>query len=419
MTTSRRTLHLGVALDGAGWHPAAWRDAASRTASSRSAATPPAALFTGPYWSGLAQEAERGLLDLLTLEDSFGLQSAQPLAPEDEERTDEVRGRLDAVLIASRIAPTTSRIGIVPVATTTHTEPFHVSSAIATLDHISEGRAGWQARVSPTRREAALVGRREIPPLSDPGDPAAADLIEELFDEAEAVVDTARDLWDSWEDDAVIRDRASDRFLDRAKVHRVDARTPWFTVRGPSIVPRPPQGHPVVLALAHSSVPYAFAARAADVVAVTPADAADARRILAEVRDQESAVGRRGEPLRVLADLVVLLDGEAEPAGDRLARLDALGRPLSSETRVVTGSAAALADVLEELSELGYDGARLRPGSSLEDLPRITSDLVPELQRRGLFRTAYESSTLRGHLGLPEDVPNRFTAPLHETRKAS
>jgi alkanesulfonate monooxygenase SsuD/methylene tetrahydromethanopterin reductase-like flavin-dependent oxidoreductase (luciferase family) len=137
------------------------------------------------------------------------------------------------------------------------------------------------------------------------------------------------------------------------------------------------------------------------------------------VRDQESAVGRRGEPLRVLADLVVLLDGEAEPAGDRLARLDALGRPLSSETRVVTGSAAALADVLEELSELGYDGARLRPGSSLEDLPRITSDLVPELQRRGLFRTAYESSTLRGHLGLPEDVPNRFTAPLHETRKAS
>lgn len=408
MTTSRRTLHLGVALDGAGWHPAAWRAASSS----------PDALFTGPYWQRIAEQAERGLLDLLTLEDSFGLQSAEPLAAADEERTDEVRGRLDAVLVASRIAPATSRIGIVPVATTTHTEPFHVSAAIATLDYISEGRAGWQARVSPTVREAALVGRRDVPALTDLDDPAAPDLIEDLFDEASAVVDVARDLWDSWEDDAEIRDRATDRFLDREKVHRVNARTPWFSVRGPAIVPRPPQGQPVVVALAHSSVPYAFAARSADVVIVTPADGADARRILDDLRGQEGSVGRRGEPLRVLADLLVLLDGADAPAADRLARLDGLGRPLSSDARIVTGSATALADVIEELSELGYDGVRLRPGVLGDDLPRIVEDLVPELQRRGLFRTAYEGSTLREHLGLPASVPNRLTADL-DLRSAS
>src|SRR5205085_9928917 len=109
-----------------------------------------------------------------------------------------------------RIAPVTRHIGLIPVATVTHTEPFHVSKAIATLDHISAGRAGWQVRVSPTAHEAALFGRRTAPE------------IDELFTEAADAVEVVRRLWDSWEDDAVIRNVAAGRYIDRDKLHYID-----------------------------------------------------------------------------------------------------------------------------------------------------------------------------------------------------
>src|ERR1035441_5830576 len=112
---SSNHVHLAVALDGAGWHPAAWREADAR----------PAELFTAGYWADLVAEAERCLLDFVTIEDSLGLQSDDPFEPDD--RTDRVRGRLDAVLIAARIAPRSRGIGLVPTATVTQTEPFHVS----------------------------------------------------------------------------------------------------------------------------------------------------------------------------------------------------------------------------------------------------------------------------------------------------
>src|ERR1700722_440099 len=124
------TLHLAVALDGAGWHPAAWREPDAQ----------PDRLFTGAYWVDRAQRAERGLLDFVTIEDGLDLQSEDRLRR--DERTDRVRGRLDAVLIAARAAPKTRGIGFVPTAVTTHTEPFHTSKAIATLDYVSSGRAG-------------------------------------------------------------------------------------------------------------------------------------------------------------------------------------------------------------------------------------------------------------------------------------
>src|SRR3954468_7286278 len=113
-------LHLAVALDGAGWHPAAWREDDAR----------PKELLTAGYWLDLVGEAERGLLDLVTIEDSLALQTAEPFRT--DERTDQVRGRLDAVLIASRVAPLTQNIGLVPTAVVTPTEPFHLSKAMPT-----------------------------------------------------------------------------------------------------------------------------------------------------------------------------------------------------------------------------------------------------------------------------------------------
>ena len=397
MTTTDR-LRLGVALEGAGWHPAAWREESSR----------PQELFTPQYWVDVVQRADAGGIDFATIEDSFALQSSLPFGP--DERTDEVRGRLDALLIASRVAPVTRRIGLIPTVTTTHTEPFHISKAVATLDYTSLGRAGWQPKVSGRWDEARLFGRRDVPAFDDLSDPSVLQAISALFAEAEDVVDVVRRLWDSWEDDAEIRDAATDRFLDAEKVHTVDFDGQWFSVRGPSITPRSPQGQPVIAALAHAEVPYRFAAASADLVFVTPQRLAEAGGILTDVRAAEIAVGREGEPLRVYADIVVFLDGD-EPAAARLERLDVLGRLLVSDTRIFTGSATALADEIAALGDLGYAGVRLRPGVITDDVPRIADQLVPELRRRELLADS-DAPSLRGLLGLPATVPNRYAPAL-------
>jgi alkanesulfonate monooxygenase SsuD/methylene tetrahydromethanopterin reductase-like flavin-dependent oxidoreductase (luciferase family) len=389
-------LHLAVALDGAGWHPAAWREPQAR----------PADLFTAGYWVDLVQEAARGRLDFVTIEDSLGLQSSR--LSELDERTDQVRGRLDAVLIASRVAPLTEYIGLVPTATVTHTEPFHISKAIATLDYVSTGRAGVRVQVSGRANEAAHFGRRHIPRLTpdDVDSPEVAD----LFDEAADYVEVVRRLWDSWDDDAEIRDAATGRFIDRDKLHYIDFEGRWFSVKGPSIVPRPPQGQPLVTALGHATIPYRFAAKAADVVYVTPFDAGQASAIEQEIRAEQASAGREAEPLHVFADLVVFLDETASQAAGRKARLDELpDMGYGSDALVFTGTPAALADLLQEWQRAGLTGFRLRPGTIPHDLEAITRGLVPELWHRGAFRREYEATTLRGLLGLPRPV-NRYVA---------
>ncbi|HYQ64552.1 LLM class flavin-dependent oxidoreductase [Actinophytocola sp.] len=346
------TLHLAVALDGAGWHPAAWREPDAR----------PTELFTARYWTDLVREAQRGLLDLVTFEDSFGLPA-----------------RLDATLIAAAVAPRTSGIGLVPTVITTHTEPFHIAKAIATLDYASTGRAGVRVRVDPDHAEH--IGRRAPLDRTD------------LLDEAADYVEVVRRLWDSWEDDAEIRDTATGRFVDRDKLHYIDFAGRWFDVKGPSITPRPPQGQPLVFALAHAAPVYRLAERAADVVLVTPRDADDAAAITAQIT---------GVP-HVFGELTVFMDG-----ADRLARLNDRAE-LSTDTAVFTGSPAELADLLLTWRQHGLTGFRLRPGTLPHDLTAITRGLVPELQQRGVFRRSYENGTLRDRLGLPRPE-NRYAA---------
>lgn len=391
-------LHLAVALDGTGWHPAAWREPDAR----------PADLFTAGYWADLVREAEHGLLDFVTVEDSFGLQSDHPWHPDD--RTDRVRGRLDAVLIAARVAPLTTRIGLVPTVLVTPTEPFHLAKAVATLDFASAGRAGLRAQVALRPADTALVGRRE--PLRDDllaGPPAAfAPVIEEAFDETADYVEVLRRLWDSWEDDAEIRDAASGRFVDRAKLHYIDFEGRWFGVRGPSITPRPPQGQPLVTALVHQETGHRLLARSADVGYVTPHGTGEARTIVDGIRAAQEAHGTAGRPLHVFGDLVVFLDRTAAAARARRDRLDqSAGTPYTSDAEIFAGTAAELADLLLERRTAGLTGFRLRPAALPHDLLGITRALVPELQRRGVFRTAYDADTLRGHLGL-ERPANRY-----------
>src|SRR5699024_7232123 len=201
--------HVGIALKGTGFHPASGADPAQHNA-----------VFNPEYWAQLTQTAETAGADFVSFEDSLAHHQ---------------HGQFDASLVASWVAPQTTRIGLLPTLTVTHTEPFHVSKNVATLDHISKGRAGWQVQISPTTKESKLFGRgRNKLDLSA------------LYGEAQEAVAVVRKLWDSWEDDAEIRDAASGRFIDRNKLYYIDHVGDHFSIKGPSITPRPPQGQPVV-----------------------------------------------------------------------------------------------------------------------------------------------------------------------------
>ncbi len=394
-SASSEPLHLAVALDGAGWHPAAWREPGAR----------PGELFTARYWADAVAEAEVGLLDFVTFEDALALQSSSADRPDG--RTDQVRGRLDAVLTAARVAPLTRHIGLVPTVTATHTEPFHISKAIATLDHVSRGRAGLRIQVSQQTYENRHFGRRAAPLLDA-----------ESYEEAADHIEVIRRLWDSWDDDAEIRDVATGRFIDRDKLHYIDFEGRHFSVRGPSITPRPPQGQPIVSAASAAGAPgdggaaYDLIARSTDVGYIAVPDADGARAAVAEIRQARESAGLAAQPLHLFADLTVFLDEDAPAAEARRSRLDALaGAPYSSDTAIFTGTSAQLADLLQDWRTAGLSGFRLRPGALAHDLPAITGGLVPELQRRGVFRRAYEADTLRGLLGLERPVGRHAAHP--------
>ncbi|MEU1227278.1 LLM class flavin-dependent oxidoreductase [Streptomyces sp. NPDC005828] len=324
--TSDRPLHLAAEI-AAGAGP----DAARRTLA-------------------LARLAEAAALDFLTHDDTF----AGP--------------GLDALAVLARIAPETRSVGLVPTVTTTHTEPFHVQAAVATLDWVSRGRAGWRIAVSPSGAEARLVGRRPAPPTA------------ELWQEAGEVAEVSRKLWDSWEDDAEIRDVATGRFVDRRKLHHVNFQGATFSVKGPSIVPRPPQGNPVTVVDATRPAARDTAAHHADVALISAASAEEAAALRAELHRGARAHGRDPGQLRVLLSSTVDLD-------------------------VYEGGAGALAELIAGWHGGGaVDGFHLVPAAGERDLERFTSETVARLRERGLFRTDYEGTTLRDHLGLARPV---------------
>ena len=166
---------------------------------------------------------------------------------------------------------------------------------------------------------AAHFGRRELPRLTVDAidDPAAQHEIGEYFAETADYIEVLRRLWDSWEDDAEIRDVASGRFIDRHKLHYIDFEGRWFSVKGPSITPRPPQGQPIVAALGHGGVSYELIASSADVGFVTPHDAAEAAEIAAEIAALQLAAGRRRDTVHVFGDLLVFLDRTPQAARAR------------------------------------------------------------------------------------------------------
>jgi len=258
--------------------------------------------------------------------------------------------------------------------------------------------------VSTTEGEARLFGRRHAAPA------------DALWQEAAEVADVAAKLWDSWEDGAEIRDVASGRFVDRDKLHHVDHEGSSFSVKGPSIVPRPPQGHPVRVIDATDGHARRTAARHADVALVRAASAAHAGAVRNQLTAAAAEFGRSPDDLRVLASLLVDLGGgeqAAEPGhGGGGPRQTAQG-PL------YRGGPVDLAELIAAWhAEATVDGFHLVPAEPFRDLERLVNGTVALLQHRGLFRTFYPGSTLREHLGLGRPV-NQYAVQYAVTGGAS
>ncbi|MGW6012681.1 LLM class flavin-dependent oxidoreductase [Streptomyces sp. NPDC055210] len=281
----------------------------------------------------LTRLAESGGFDFVTLGDSFA------------------RPGFDALAVLARVAPATTRIGLVPTVTTTHTEPSQVRAAVATLEWVSRGRAGWCIDVSTTEGEARLFGRRHAAP------------VDALWHEAGQAADVAARLWDG---------------ADRTDPH--------------------PGHYPVRVVDATDRHARATAARYADVALVRGTNPAQVGAIRAELQASALAHGRDPDELRVLAALTVDLgDGEraAEPGhGGGGPRQTAQG-PL------YRGGPVDLAELIAAWHETGAaDGFHLTPVEPLRDLERLVNGTAALLQHRGLLRTFYPGSTLREHLGL-------------------
>ena len=384
-------IHLAVALDGAGWHPTAWREPTAR----------PSELTSARYWRDLAAIADSGGILFATIEDALSL-GGRSFEPDAETRRDRARGRLDAVLVASFLAPATRRLGLVPTVTTAHPEPFHLATGLQTLDHVSRGRAGVRIVAGSTPQERLNFGRRADGPTVRPASGRIEDdpAIVAAFREAGEVADVIRRLADSWEDDAIVRDVETGKFLDRDRVHNVEFAGEFFSITGASIVPRSPQGTPLITALAHKTVPYRLAAEHADLVYVTPSDAAAVAGILSEIADAADAVRALDEPLSVFADLLVLVEETPAAAASAWERLQARAT-LAPAARVVVGPPDDVVDELRALAEAGVDGVRLRPARLPADLAAIADRVVPRAAAAGILLPDDGAPTLRERVRLP------------------
>jgi FMN-dependent oxidoreductase (nitrilotriacetate monooxygenase family) len=353
---------------------------------------------------------------------------------------------------------TTKRLGLVATASTTYSEPYNLARSFASLDHISGGRAGWNVVTSSSEDAAANFGRDR---------PVPHDLRYEM---AAEFVDVVQGLWDSWEDGARIADRESGVYLDRSKVHALDHKGRFYSVRGPMNCSRGPQGHPVIVQAGSSSSGQQFAARFAEVIFTVQHDIEEARTFYRSVKAQVAALGRSPESCKILPGMFPVVGRTEDEARTALAGLmqfvdstsamktmsERFGHDMSqypldgpvpdlplSDLRVqgyakvliamarrqnyklrdlynnmavargyivACGTPRQVVDMMEEWFSTGAaDGFMVTPSHFPAAFSDFVELVVPELRRRGLFREDYTGTTLRDHLGLARPA-NRFAA---------
>ncbi|WP_122544551.1 LLM class flavin-dependent oxidoreductase [Pseudomonas viridiflava] len=438
MSTTARQMKLGAFLMATGHHVAAWRHPD----------VPANAGLDFKHYRHLAQVAEAAKFDALFVADSVAAATgdiASRMARSDH---------FEPLTLLSALSAVTDHIGLIATATTTYNEPYHVARKFASLDHLSGGRAGWNLVTSDAAAEAQNFGRSEHVGHA------------ERYSRAREFHQVVTGLWNSWADDAFTRDKASGQYYDPAKVQVLNHQGEHFSVKGPLNVARSPQGQPVVVQAGSSEVGRDLAAQTAEVVFTAQTSLASAQAFYADIKGRLAAYGRSADSLKIMPGvLIVVAETEAlarekfesfqdlvEPEvgvallGRMLGNFDLSGYPLDgplpelpltdsgqrSRQKLLTelaerehlnltqlgrriaggrghysliGTPEQVADELQTWFEQGAaDGFNVLvphlPGG-LEDVARL---LVPELQRRGLFRTEYEGTTLRENLGLQRPV---------------
>jgi FMN-dependent oxidoreductase (nitrilotriacetate monooxygenase family) len=440
--TDQRQLHLGAFMRPVSLHTGAWRYPGAY----------PDANFNFQHIKSFAQKLEAAKFDAFFMADHLAVLNM----PVEALRRSHTVTSFEPFTLLSALAAVTERIGLVATASTTFDAPYHIARRFASLDHISNGRAGWNI-VTTANPDAALnFGMSEH---MEHG---------ERYHRAREFYDVVTGLWDSFADDAFVRDRESGLFFDPEKMHVLDHKGEELSVRGPLNIARPVQGWPVIVQAGQSDPGRQLAAETAEVVFCAPRDLAGAKALYRDIKDRAEAVGRPRDHIKILPAAFVLLGDSIEDAKEKRALLDslvyyesgiaslsiALGHdasgfdpdaplpPIPETNASKTGRAQVLklaedegltvrqlaqrlggyaglafvgtpqsvADEMETwLRENGSDGFNVVFPYLPQGLDDVTQRLVPELQRRGLFRTEYEGTTLRDHLGLPRPG-NRFFA---------
>jgi FMN-dependent oxidoreductase (nitrilotriacetate monooxygenase family) len=445
---TRKKMHIGMSIRGLGYHPAAWRHPDVPADGSLSFA----------HYARSAVVAERGKCDLIFFADGIGIRER------DVPRGSLVRigyeiVEMEPMTLLPALAMVTQHIGLVTTASSTYNEAYNIARKFATLDWISNGRAGWNVVTSWSDAEALNFGREEQLDY------------DARYERAAEFVDVVRGLWDSWESDAFLFDKQTGLFYDETKLHVLAHKGKHFSVRGPLNVARPPQGHPIVVQAGASEQGRELAAATADLVYTVHGTKSAAQAFYGDIKGRMAKYCRDAEDLKILPALRPIVGRTSEEASAKFDALQALldplvglnrlsgsfgdlsGYPLDEPVPIETlgptgirslsqqlrervrrenptirqlyqqvagmggfclvGTPQQIVDVMEDWFEGGAcDGFNITPSHLPGGCEDFVDLITPELQRRDLFRREYEGMTLRENLGLKQ-AANRF-APSRE-----
>lgn len=437
-------MKLGVLLVQAGIHEGAWRDPS----------VPANGGVDIDHYAHLAAVAENAAFHFVFLADNPCVLERDSAAIARVSRND----GFEPITLLSALSSRTKRIGLVATATTTYNQPYHLARMFASLDHLSRGRAAWNMVTSGNSLEAPNFGEEEL-------------LDHDLrYARAREFVGVVKGLWDSWDDDAFIRDKQSGIFADTGKLHLLNHRGDYFSVRGPLNIARPPQGYPVLVQAGASDTGMAFAAELGEVIFTAVASVEDGIRFYTTLKEKARAIGRKDDEVLVMPGIVPIVGRTAQEASEKLQRLqsythidvqigvadrllgfvtdlrstdlDALvpealpptnllqGRQkllldlavrqkltwrqligLVSDCKgqpMIVGTPDDIADTMVDMFDRrAADGFNVLPPTFPSGLKDFVEFVVPELRRRGKFRSGYSGETLRENLGLKRP-PNQF-----------
>ncbi len=435
-----RQLHLNVNALNSGFYSSAWRAEGSD----------PRAFVDVRHYVRVARIAERGTFDAIFLADVPSFADRPELRPFQA---------LEPTIVLAHVAAATEHLGLIGTASTTYNDPYNLARRFASLDIASNGRVGWNIVTTADASASRNFGFDEVEAHA------------QRYERAAEFADVVTALWDSWEDDAFVGDKASGRFIDTSRVHPIEHRGRHFDVRGPLNVPRSSQGRPVLVQAGGSADGQRLAARHAEAIFSVAHSLEEAQAFAAAIRAQARAFGRRGDDIVILPGLCTIIASTAAEARRREEELWALAsgeyglkrvagilkvdparldldaelpeieRPAdgmqtffdalvgaarrdrltvrqlirrfggSTGHRVVVGTPEEIADDIETWFRSGaVDGFNLMPDVLPDGLEVFVDHVVPLLRRRGIFRTGYGGRTLRAHFGLAHPA-SRF-APV-------